>query len=129
MSLLKVISYEEELSKIDLDENLKKYYQENPEKKKELLKKIYSLRERIVNDEEIGNYYKKSFLSSIEENLKYLNETNSKALDAAIPLLTFILGFLARGKVEDFFQNYNKEIASDIAQTIKEELKCFYEQG
>jgi hypothetical protein len=129
MSLLKVISYEEELSKIDLDENLKKYYQENPEKKKELLKKIYSLRERIVNDEEIGNYYKKSFLSSIEENLKYLNEANSKALDAAIPLLTFILGFLARGKVEDFFQNYNKEIASDIAQTIKEELKCFYEQG
>ena len=129
MSLLKVISYEEELSKIDLDENLKKYYQENPEKKKELLKKFHSLRERIVNDEEIGNYYKKSFLSSIEENLKYLNEANSKALDAAIPLLTFILGFLARGKVGDFFQNYNKEIASDIAQTIKEELKCFYEQG
>ncbi|MGC8812724.1 MAG: hypothetical protein ACP5O8_04050, partial [Candidatus Aenigmatarchaeota archaeon] len=126
MSFLKRIKYEEELSKIKLDENLKKYYQENPEKREEYLKKLNSLRDRIVEDEEIGSYYKKSFLSSIEKNRNYLNEGKNQILEVAFPLLVFILGFMARGKLEEFFQNYNKELALDINKTIKEELKCLY---
>lgn len=128
MSFLKRISYEEELSKVKLNESLKKYYQERPEKKEELLKKLNSLKEKIVNDEEIGNFYKKSFLSSIEKNIEILNDKESnRILEIGFPFLTFLLGFFTRGKFESFFQNYNREIASDINKIIEEEFRRSYE--
>jgi hypothetical protein len=124
LSLLKRIAYEEELSKVKINEKLKKYYQENPAKKEEFLKKVFSLREKIINDEEIGDYYKKSFLSSIDRNLEYLNKTDFQILEILFPIFTFILGFATRGKIENFFQSYDKE----IVQTIKEEFRNLYEQ-
>lgn len=128
MSFLKRIEYEEELNKVKLNENLKKYYQERPEKKEEILRKLYSLRDKIVNDEEIGNFYKKSFLSSIEKNIQMLNNREANGfLEIAIPALTFLFGFIVRGKLEKFFQDYNKDITSYVAQTIREELGNLYE--
>ncbi|MEM7825862.1 MAG: hypothetical protein QW412_03325, partial [Candidatus Aenigmatarchaeota archaeon] len=86
------------------------------------------LRDKIVNDEEIGNFYKKSFLSSIEKNIQMLNNREANGfLEIAIPALTFLFGFIVRGKLEKFFQDYNKDITSYVAQTIREELGNLYE--
>ncbi|MEM5793732.1 MAG: hypothetical protein QXS48_04330 [Candidatus Aenigmatarchaeota archaeon] len=123
MSFFKELSYEEELIKLRLNDNLIRYYQENPEKREEIVNKLKSLRNKIVSDNEIRNFYKENFLEWIEKNIKRLeNDKNLSILEFGIPLLTFLLGFETRDKLENFLEKYNREIALDVTQTIKEEL-------
>lgn len=126
MNFFKELSYEEELVKLRLSNGLINYYQQNPEKRKEVLNKLKSLRNKILSDNEIRSFYKENFLGLIEKNIQRLENNNSNFLELSIPFFTFLLGFEAREKLESFFQKYNKEIVLDISKTIKEELGRTY---
>lgn len=129
MNFFKELSYEEELIKLRLTDNLIKYYQENPEKREEVVNKLKSLRNKIVSDDEIRSFYKENFLAWIEKNIKRLeNDKNLSLLEFGIPFFTFLLGFETRDKLGNFLEKYNREIAADVAQTIKEELGRKYGQ-
>ena len=89
-TLTKVIEKETEIQKLAVDgENVINYFNENPEKKQEIIDKCYKLRDEII-DLDIPNAYKDSMVGSIN---KYINKLNPSTENKNSDLLYGILGF------------------------------------
>jgi hypothetical protein len=89
-ALAKVIEKETEIQKLAVDgENVINYFNENPEKKQEIIDRCYKLRDEIVGLD-IPNAYKNPMVGSIN---KYINKLNPSTENKNSDLLYGILGF------------------------------------
>ncbi len=89
-ALAKVIEKETEIQELAVDgENVINYFNENPEKKQEIIDRCYKLRDEIVGLD-IPNAYKDPMVGSIN---KYINKLNPSTENKNSDLLYGILGF------------------------------------
>lgn len=89
-ALAKVIEKETEIQELAVDgENVINYFNENPEKKQEIIDRCYKLRDEIVGLD-IPNAYKDPMVGSIN---KYINKLNPSTENKNSDLLYAILGF------------------------------------
>lgn len=118
------------------------HYLENPERRRQKMSELCKLKEELVDDYDLGNGFKNSMLSSINDQIDILNgnpqsnegseeksENKKDHLKYLVPGITFLIGVVISAVgghyLDKKLKEYQTQMREDNVKTVVETLKEF----